>query len=132
RTAPQRDDDRRYGISLLVVDTKLEGYTVGRKLDKLGLRVSDTAELAFSEVKVPAEDLLGEENKGFSYLGQNLPQERLAIAYGAYSQAAAAVQFAKRYTQDRHIFGKAVASFPNTTVELAPCQGEGAGGPAGA
>ena len=70
RTAPQKEDDRRYGISLLVVDTKLEGYTVGRKLDKLGLRVSDTAELAFSEVKVPAEDLLGEENKGFSYLGQ--------------------------------------------------------------
>ena len=83
RTAPQREDDRRYGISLLVVDTKLPGYSVGRKLDKLGLRVSDTAELAFNDVKVPAADLLGEENKGFSYLGQNLPQERLAIAYGA-------------------------------------------------
>ena len=78
RTAPPREDDRRYGISLLVVDTKSEGYSVGRKLDKLGLRTSDTAELSFTDVKVPVEDLLGEENKGFSYLGQNLPQERLA------------------------------------------------------
>jgi alkylation response protein AidB-like acyl-CoA dehydrogenase len=124
RTAPQKEDDRRYGISLLVVDTKLEGYSVGRKLDKLGLRVSDTAELAFSDVKVPAEDLLGEENKGFSYLGQNLPQERLAIAYGAYAQAAAAVEFAKQYTEERHVFGKAVASFQNTKFELAACKAE--------
>ncbi len=124
RTAPQKEHDRRYGISLLVVDTKLEGYTVGRKLDKLGLRVSDTAELAFNDVKVPAADLLGEENKGFSYLGQNLPQERLAIAYGAYAQAAAAVEFAKRYTQERHVFGKAVASFQNTKFELAACKAE--------
>jgi acyl-CoA dehydrogenase len=124
RTAPQKEDDRRYGISLLVVDTKLEGYSVGRKLDKLGLRVSDTAELAFNDVKVPAEDLLGEENKGFSYLGQNLPQERLAIAYGAYAQAAAAVEFAKRYTQERQVFGKTVASFQNTKFELAACKAE--------
>ena len=124
RTAPQKEDDRRYGISLLVVDTKLAGYTVGRKLDKLGLRVSDTAELAFSDVKVPAEDLLGEENKGFSYLGQNLPQERLAIAYGAYAQAAAAVELAKQYTQERNVFGKSVASFQNTKFELAACKAE--------
>jgi alkylation response protein AidB-like acyl-CoA dehydrogenase len=124
RTAPQKDDDRRYGISLLVVDTKLEGYSVGRKLDKLGLRVSDTAELAFDDVRVPAEDLLGEENRGFSYLGQNLPQERLAIAYGAYAQAAAAVEFAKEYIQERHVFGKAVASFQNTKFELAACKAE--------
>jgi acyl-CoA dehydrogenase len=124
RTAPPKDDDRRYGISLLVVDTKLPGYTVGRKLDKLGLKVQDTAELSFSDVRVPAEDLLGEENKGFSYLGQNLPQERLAIACGAYAQAAAAVEFAKRYTQERNIFGKSVASFQNTKFELAACKAE--------
>jgi alkylation response protein AidB-like acyl-CoA dehydrogenase len=124
RTAPQKDDDRRYGISLLVVDTKLPGYTVGKKLDKLGLRTSDTAELSFSDVRVPVEELLGEENKGFSYLGQNLPRERLAIAYGAYSQAAAAVEFAKKYTLDRQIFGKPVASFQNTKFELAACKAE--------
>src|SRR6478609_9041850 len=83
RTAPPKPDDRRYGISLLVVDTKTDGYSVGRKLDKLGLRTSDTAELSFTDVKVPVEDLLGEENKGFGYLGRNLPQERLGIALGA-------------------------------------------------
>jgi long-chain-acyl-CoA dehydrogenase len=124
RTAPAKDDDRRFGISLLVVDTKSDGYTVGRKLDKLGLKVSDTAELSFADVKVPAEDLLGQEHKGFSYLGQNLPQERLSIAVGAYAQAAAAVEFAKKYTQERNIFGKPVASFQNTKFELAACKAE--------
>ena len=124
RTARPKEDDRRFGISLLVVDTKSEGYAVGRKLDKLGLKVSDTAELSFADVKVPAEDLLGEEHKGFSYLGQNLPQERLSIAIGAYAQAAAAVEFTKKYTQDRNIFGKPVASFQNTKFELAACKAE--------
>jgi alkylation response protein AidB-like acyl-CoA dehydrogenase len=124
RTAPARADDRRYGISLLVVDTSLPGYAVGRKLDKIGLKTSDTAELSFSDVHVPAEDLLGEENKGFSYLGQNLPQERLSIAYGAYAQALAAVELAKKYTMDRQVFGKSVASFQNTKFELAACKAE--------
>ena len=124
RTAPAKEDDRRFGISLLVVDTKSEGYAVGRKLDKLGLKVSDTAELSFADVQVPAEDLLGEEHRGFSYLGQNLPQERLSIAVGAYAQAAAAVEFTKKYTQDRIIFGKPVASFQNTKFELAACKAE--------
>jgi acyl-CoA dehydrogenase len=122
RTSPSLPDDRRFGISLLVVDTKSEGYTVGRKLDKIGLRTSDTAELSFSGVVVPAHDLLGEENKGFSYLGQNLPQERLGIAYGAYAQAAAAVRFTKEYTKQRTVFGQEVASFQNTKFELAACQ----------
>jgi alkylation response protein AidB-like acyl-CoA dehydrogenase len=106
------------------VDTKLEGYSVGRKLDKIGLKVQDTAELSFSDVRVPARDLLGEENEGFSYLGQNLPRERLAIAYGAYTQAAAAVELAKAYTQERNIFGKPVVSFQNTKFELAACKAE--------
>lgn len=122
RTAPAREDDRRFGISLLAVDAASEGYSVGRKLDKVGLRTSDTAELAFTDVEVPVEDLLGEENEGFKYLGQNLPSERWGIAFGAYSQAAAAVRFAKEYTQQRTVFGKEVASFQNTKFELAACQ----------
>ncbi|MER5950562.1 acyl-CoA dehydrogenase family protein [Streptomyces sp. NPDC001904] len=124
RTAAPTAEDRRFGISLFAVDTKLEGYSIGRKLDKLGLRTSDTAELAFVDVKVPVEDLLGEENKGFYYLGQNLPSERWGIAYGAYAQAKAAVAFAKQYVQDRTVFGKPVASFQNTKFELAACQAE--------
>lgn len=122
RTSPALPDDRRFGISLLVVDTKSAGYAVGRKLDKIGLRTSDTAELSFSDVIVPAQDLLGKENEGFSYLGQNLPQERLGIAYGAYAQAAAAVRFAKEYTKQRTVFGQEVAAFQNTKFELAACQ----------
>jgi len=124
RTSPAAEDDRRHGISLLVVDTKSNGYSVGRKLDKLGLKASDTAELAFQDVEVPVADLLGEQDMGFSYLGQNLPQERLSIAFGAYAQAAAAVEFAKQYTRDRTVFGNAVSSFQNTKFELAACQAE--------
>jgi acyl-CoA dehydrogenase len=124
RTAPLSPENRRAGISLFVVDTKSEGYAVGRKLDKLGLKTSDTAELSFTDVKVPLEDLLGEEGKGFSYLGQNLPQERLAIAVGAYSQAAAAIRFTQDYVRQRTVFGQPVAAFQNTKFELAACKAE--------
>ncbi|MFK8846801.1 acyl-CoA dehydrogenase family protein [Streptomyces sp. Ac-502] len=124
RTAPPTPEDRRGGITLLAVDTTSEGYAVGRKLEKLGLKSSDTAELSFTDVKVPVEDRLGEEGKAFSYLGQNLPQERLGIAIGAYAQAAAAVRFAKEYVQEREVFGKSVASFQNTKFVLADCKSE--------
>jgi len=124
RTAPPSEEDRRHGISLLVVDTKSEGYTVGRKLDKLGLKTSDTAELSFVDVKVPVEDLLGEAHKGFTYLGQNLPQERLAIAVAAYAQAKAAVRFAKQYVEQRQVFGQQLSSFQNTKFELAACKAD--------
>lgn len=124
RTAPATAEDRRAGITLLAVDTSLPGYEVGRKLDKLGLKVSDTAELSFTDVQVPVEDVLGEVGKGFSYLGQNLPVERLGIAVGAYAQAAAAVEFAKKYVAERKVFGTAVASFQNTKFELAACKAE--------
>ncbi|KOT51755.1 MULTISPECIES: acyl-CoA dehydrogenase family protein [Streptomyces] len=124
RTAAPTPEDRRGGITLLVVDTASEGYAVGRKLDKLGLKTSDTAELSFTDVKVPVEDRLGEEGKAFSYLGQNLPQERLGIAVSAYAQAAAAVRFATEYVQEREVFGKSVASFQNTKFVLADCKAE--------
>ncbi|MBB5935099.1 acyl-CoA dehydrogenase family protein [Streptomyces zagrosensis] len=124
RTAPPTPEDRRAGITLLVVDATSDGYAVGRKLEKLGLKTSDTAELSFTDVKVPVDDRLGEEGKAFSYLGQNLPQERLGIAVGAYAQAAAAVEFAKKYVQEREVFGKPVASFQNTKFVLADCKSE--------
>lgn len=124
RTAPPTPEDRRGGISILVVDTRSEGYAVGRKLDKLGLRASDTAELSFTDVRVPVEDLLGEEGKAFSYLGQNLPQERLGIALGAYAMSSAAVRFAHDYVKERTVFGKQVASFQNTKFVLADCKAD--------
>jgi alkylation response protein AidB-like acyl-CoA dehydrogenase len=124
RTAAPTPDDRRYGLSLFVVDTTSDGYTVGRKLDKIGLRVSDTTELSFTDVKVPVGDLLGEQNKGFGYLGHNLVRERLEIAIGAYAQAKAAVRFATDYVRQRSVFGQPVASFQNTKFELAACRAE--------
>ncbi|NGO69841.1 acyl-CoA dehydrogenase family protein [Streptomyces boncukensis] len=124
RTAPPTPEDRRGGLSILVVDSRSEGYAVGRKLDKLGLRASDTAELSFTDVEVPVEDLLGEEGQAFSYLTHNLPQERLGIALGAYAQSAAAVRFAHAYVKERTVFGKEVASFQNTKFVLADCKAD--------
>ncbi|MFD9063340.1 acyl-CoA dehydrogenase family protein [Kitasatospora purpeofusca] len=124
RTSPYDPDNRRAGLSILCVGTTSPGYTVGRKLQKIGLRSSDTAELAFSDVKVPVENLLGEEGRAFTYLTHNLVQERLAIAVGAYAAAAAAVRFAVQYVKERKVFGKAVAEFQNTKFTLADCESQ--------
>ncbi|MFD0637955.1 acyl-CoA dehydrogenase family protein [Catenulispora yoronensis] len=124
RTAPATPEDRRGGLSILCVDTKSPGYSVGRKLDKIGLKTSDTAELAFNDVLVPVEDLLGEAGQGFSYLTHNLPQERLAIAVGGYASAEAALRFALDYVRERTVFGTSVASFQNTKFVLAECATE--------
>ena len=83
----------RNGISLLVVDAATPGFERGRKLEKLGLRTQDLAELAFTDMVVRRENLLGEENHGFEYLTSNLAQERLSIALNA--QAAAAFTVAR-------------------------------------
>ncbi|ATQ29877.1 acyl-CoA dehydrogenase [Rhodococcus ruber Chol-4] len=124
RTAPFDPENRRAGLSILVVDTTTEGFAVGRKIEKIGLKTSDTAELSFTDVRVPVQDLLGEEGKGFSYLTHNLAQERLTIAFGASATAAAALQHALAYTKDRKVFGKPVAAFQNTKFVLAECSTE--------
>ncbi|MGN5237475.1 acyl-CoA dehydrogenase family protein [Rhodococcus sp. SJ-3] len=124
RTTPYNPEDRRGGLSILVVDASSEGYSVGRKLKKIGLKTSDTAELSFDDVKVPVTDLLGEEGKAFSYLTQNLAQERLTIAFGAAATASAAIAHAIAYTKDRKVFGKPVASFQNSKFVLAECSAE--------
>lgn len=123
RTAPFDAQNRRAGLSILVVDTASEGFQVGRKLE-IGLKASDTAELSFTSVRVPVEDRLGDEGAGFSYLTQNLAQERLSIAIGASATAAAAVAHALAYTRERDVFGKPVASFQNTKFVLAECSAE--------
>ncbi|WP_165986106.1 acyl-CoA dehydrogenase family protein [Streptomyces sp. YIM 98790] len=124
RTSPPDPADRRGGITILAVDTSSEGYSVGRKLDKMGLLASDTGELFFSDVKVPVEDRLGEEGRAFEYLTHNLPQERLGIAMYAYAQALASLSFARDYVKQRIVFGKPVAAFQNTKFVLADCQAE--------
>ncbi|MFE9763838.1 acyl-CoA dehydrogenase family protein [Streptomyces sp. NPDC005808] len=121
RTTPFNPEDRRAGLSILCVETASEGFTVGRKLDKIGLKTTDTAELSFIDVKVPAENLLGEEGEAFSYLSHNLARERLTIALGSAAAAEAALMHAIAYVRDRTVFGRPVASFQNTKFVLAEC-----------
>jgi alkylation response protein AidB-like acyl-CoA dehydrogenase len=119
RTSPATPEDRRGGLSILYVDTKSPGYSVGKKLDKIGLKTSDTAELAFQDVKVPVEDLLGEEGQGFKYLTHNLVEERLAIVVGSTASAAAAIRFAVGYVKERKAFGQLVAEGRLTVADAA-------------
>jgi len=124
RTSPATEEDRRAGLSILVVDTSSAGFEVGRTLEKLGLKAQDTCELSFTDVVVPVEDRLGEEGEGFAYLGNNLAQERLILAVGAVSMAAAAIDLALDYTRERNVFGKPVAAFQNTKFVLAECSAD--------
>ena len=112
-------DDRRHGLTLLVVEEGMEGFTKGRKLEKLGLRSSDTAELAFVDVRVPAANVLGVVDEAFGMLSHNLSQERLSIAITAQATATAAHQLAIDYVKERKVFGKPVSHFQNTKFVLA-------------
>ncbi|MFI1826046.1 acyl-CoA dehydrogenase family protein [Streptomyces sp. NPDC020412] len=124
RTSPATAEDRRFGLSLLVVPTDSEGFAFGRKLEKIGLRSSDTNELSFTDVRVPVENLLGEQDRGFSYLGRNLARERLAIGVEAIARARAAIDFTQEYVLERTVFGQRVGAFQNTKFVLAECDTE--------
>jgi acyl-CoA dehydrogenase len=117
-------DDRRAGLTLLVVEDGMPGFSRGRVLEKLGIKAQDTVELAFDNVRVPVANRLGEEGKAFSYLGHNLPQERMTVAVGSVAQGWAAVHETIRYTKERKAFGQTVASFQNTKFELAAMAAE--------
>jgi acyl-CoA dehydrogenase len=123
RTSPA-DANRRQGLTLIVVEDGTPGFTKGRKLDKLGLKAQDTVELAFSDVRVPAANRLGQEGDAFAYLGRNLAQERLAIAVGSVAQARAALQLTVEYVSGRTVFGQPVSQFQNTKFELAAIAAE--------
>ena len=107
------------GMSLLVLERGMSGFERGRNLDKMGMHAQDTAELFFTDVEVPAANLLGEEGKGFYYLMRNLAQERLGIAVGAVAVAQAAIRWTIDYTTGRTAFGKPVASFQHSKFLLA-------------
>ena len=112
------------GISILAVEKGTPGFTVARRLDKMGWRCSDTAELAFQDCRVPAENLLGEENSGFVYLMQELPWERLQIAVIAMASAEAAIDWTVAYTRERKAFGQEIMKFQNTRFKLAELKTE--------
>jgi acyl-CoA dehydrogenase len=107
------------GFSLLVVERGMPGFERGRNLDKLGLKAQDTAELSFSDVRVPAANLLGEEGKGFIHLMQNLPQERLSIAVMAAAAMETCLDYTCQYVRDRKAFGKPIGALQNTRFVLA-------------
>ncbi len=116
KTDPQA---RAKGVSLLLVDTHLEGFKKGTNLDKIGLHSQDTSELFFDNVKVPANQLLGNPGQGFAYLMQELPRERTAIAATALGAIRGAIDITTKYVQERQAFGQKIGSFQNTRFVLA-------------
>jgi alkylation response protein AidB-like acyl-CoA dehydrogenase len=116
--------ERHRGISLVVIERGMDGFERGRNLEKIGQHAQDTAELSFSEVHVPAANLLGEEGQGFLYLVSNLPQERLSIAGSAVAAAEAALGWTLDYVRERKAFDQPIGSFQNSRFTLAELQTE--------
>jgi alkylation response protein AidB-like acyl-CoA dehydrogenase len=124
-TAVKTDPEARHaGISLLVIEEGMDGFTRGRNLDKVGLKAQDTAELFFDDVAVPADNLLGEEGQGFTILTTNLAQERLSIALAGVAAARAAVDWTLAYVAERTAFGRPISDFQNTRFVLAEADTE--------
>jgi alkylation response protein AidB-like acyl-CoA dehydrogenase len=120
-TAVKTDPNERHrGISLLILERGMPGFERGRNLDKLGQHAQDTAELSFTDVRVPVSNLLGgEEGVGFRQLVANLPQERLSIAVAALAAARTALEQTLDYVKGRKAFGQPVGSFQNSRFVLA-------------
>ena len=116
RTDP---DAGHKGFSLLVVERGMEGFTRGRKLDKMGQHFADTAELNFENVRVPNANLLGKEGRGFYHLMTNLPSERLSIAIAGVAGARATFNDTLAYVKDRKAFGQPIGSFQHNKFVMA-------------
>jgi acyl-CoA dehydrogenase len=112
------------GTSLFLVDTALPGFERGKKIEKIGQHTSDTAELFFQDVRLSEDSLLGELNKGFVIMMQELPRERLGIAAQAVASAEGAMDLTVDYVLERKAFGQTVASFQNTRFALADVKTE--------
>ncbi len=115
---------RHKGISLLVVERGMPGFKRGRKLEKMGQKAQDTAELYFEDVEVPVANLLGEEGRGFYYLMRQLAQERLSVATMAVAACERALEITLEYCKERTAFGQPIGSFQNSRFKLAEMQTE--------
>ncbi|XP_036420450.1 long-chain specific acyl-CoA dehydrogenase, mitochondrial [Colossoma macropomum] len=113
-----------HGLSLFLVDNGTKGFQKGRKLDKIGLKAQDTAELFFEDVRLPADALLGEENKGFYYLMNELPQERLIIAAMALASCEFMFEETRSYVRQRKAFGRTIADLQTVQHKLAELKTE--------
>lgn len=109
------------GVSLFLVDMNLAGCARGRNLEKMGLHAQDTSELFFDNVKLPLDSLLGEEGKGFAYLMNELPRERLNLAVCAVAASEGLLEATIAYTQERKAFGNPISKLQNTRFTLATC-----------
>jgi len=114
------------GISLVVVEAKgLQGYRVGRTLEKVGMHGQDTCELFFDDIRVPAKNLLGGvEGRGFYQMMEQLPYERMGVAVGATATTEQAVAITIKHCKDRLAFGKPLLDFQNTRFKLAECKAQ--------
>jgi alkylation response protein AidB-like acyl-CoA dehydrogenase len=112
-------DQGAHGVSMIAVERGTPGFTRGRRLEKVGLKANDTAELFFDDCRVPAENLVGTENHGFYHLMGNLPRERLSIAAGAVAAAEVVLEQTLEYARSRQAFGRAIGSFQHNRFLLA-------------
>ena len=112
------------GFALLLMESTFDGFTKGNKLDKIGLKAQDTSELFFDNVKVPFDNLLGEDGQGFYYMMHNLPQERLSIAVSAIGAMEGTLDYTIQYCKDRKAFGQTIGKFQNTRFKLAEMKTE--------
>ncbi|MFC5511855.1 acyl-CoA dehydrogenase family protein [Massilia jejuensis] len=111
-------------LTLICVEADRAGFSKGKLLEKIGLKGQDTSELFFDEVRVPAENRLGEENKGFSYLTHQLAWERTIIGLRAAASIEALLEDTLEYVRERKVFGKTVFDFQNTKFKLAECKAQ--------
>lgn len=112
------------GVSLILVETDREGFTRGRKLEKIGCKAQDTSELFFADLRVPVSNLLGGEGGGFGILMTQLAQERLIQAIRGVAASEAALEWTCTYVADRKMFGQTLADFQNTRFTLAGLHAE--------
>jgi len=113
------EDGGHQGLSFLLVEKGMEGFTVSRKLEKMGWHASDTAELAFDDVFVPEENLLGEQNRGFYLIVANFQWERLLMALGAVGSMDAVIERTVAYMGERNAFGRPIGKFQALRHKLA-------------
>ncbi len=109
------------GVSLLIMESDSEGFTKGVPFKKIGMKAQDTCELFFDNVKVPKENLLGEEGRGFKIMMTELARERLTVALNAVGGAEGAIEKTIDYTSTRTAFNQTIAEFQNTQFKLAEC-----------
>ncbi|MPS67307.1 MAG: acyl-CoA dehydrogenase [Novosphingobium sp.] len=122
--AARTDPASRHGLGLFVVERGFEGFERGRKLGKMGMKAQDTAELFFSDVKVPKQNVLGDPTQGFKYLARFLAQERLVAAIGFMATAQTAFDLTLDYVKERKAFGKPIGAFQNTRFKMASMRAE--------